>query len=57
MTLPDYLELAAYWKKNPPTHLLMKAFIGYRPERETTGTGNDLAELLAAAGPAGALRG
>jgi hypothetical protein len=55
MTLPDYLELAAYWKKNPPLHLLIKAALGYKGVDETRTS--DLAELLAGAGSEGVLRG
>jgi hypothetical protein len=54
MTLPEYLELAAYWKKNPPLHLLIRALVDYKGgDKART---SDLAELLAAAGPEGFLR-
>lgn len=55
MTLPDYLELAAYWKKNPPLHLLIRAFLDYKSRDETRTS--DLAQLLATVGPEGVLRG
>jgi hypothetical protein len=29
MPFPAYLELARYWQKCPPTHLLMKTFVGF----------------------------
>ena len=54
MTLVDYLELAAYWEENPPTHLLVKAVIGYKGGQSRTG---DLGELLAAFGPEGMIHG
>jgi hypothetical protein len=30
MTFPAYLELAAYWRICPPTHVLMKSFVGFK---------------------------
>jgi hypothetical protein len=55
MTLPEYLELAAYWKKNPPLHLLIRAFLDYKGRDETRTS--DLGLLLADVGPEGMLRG
>lgn len=28
----DYLDLCAYWKKYPPTHILAAGFMGYKPK-------------------------
>lgn len=31
---PDVLELLAYWKENPPLHLLLKGFMGIETKKE-----------------------
>jgi hypothetical protein len=47
MTLPQYRELAAYWQKFPPVHLILTRLLALKPgERKT----NDLGELLAGFG-------
>lgn len=44
MTWPDYCDLCAYWKKTPPTHILVAGFIGYKPKGEPVKDANqDLA--------------
>jgi hypothetical protein len=50
MTIPQYLALAAYWRKFPPIHLLMRNVLGYKPDETRT---QSLAGLLAAAGKDG----
>jgi hypothetical protein len=50
MTIPQYLALAAYWRKYPPTHLLIGNLLGYKSYE--TGT-ESLAGLLATAGKEG----
>ncbi len=30
LPFPAYLDLLAYWRRNPPTHLLMKWYVGYK---------------------------
>jgi hypothetical protein len=31
ITLPRLYAMNAYWAKNPPVHLLLRQFFGYRP--------------------------
>jgi len=31
MRFTDYLELAAYWVKYPPIHILARGYLGYKP--------------------------
>jgi hypothetical protein len=50
MTIPQYLALAAYWRKYPPTHLLIGNLLGYKLHETTT---ESLAGLLATAGKEG----
>jgi hypothetical protein len=50
MTLGQYQELAAYWLKFPPSHLLLRRMIGYK--RHETGT-TGLGELLSETGDGG----
>ncbi len=39
MTLLDYAELCRYWAKNPPTHLMVAAYLGVgKPESSETQT-------------------
>ena len=33
MTLPRLRAMHAYWLDNPPLHQLVKAFIGYKPQK------------------------
>jgi hypothetical protein len=47
MTLPQYRELAAYWRKFPPPHLLLTSLLVYKSSEKRT---NDLGELLAGFG-------
>ena len=44
MTLPQYRELAAYWRKYPPAHVLLARLMGLKGDN---GSPNDLGELLA----------
>lgn len=30
LPFPDWLDLRRYWRKNPPVHLLVKWFVGYK---------------------------
>jgi hypothetical protein len=50
MTLPQYRELAAYWRKFPPMHLLFSSVLRYKGE--TNGT-NDMSDLMAVFGKGG----
>lgn len=43
MTLPRLCELSAYWGKNPPTHIIAAAYVGYKPQ--ATGGEGDAGEL------------
>ncbi len=49
MTLPQYAQLAAYWRRFPPAHLLLRAALGFRPPEPAA----DLGALLAEARPGG----
>lgn len=50
MTLPQYADLAAYWRKYPPIHLLVRATLGFTGEERRSA---DLGDLLAEVGPGG----
>jgi hypothetical protein len=50
MDLNQYAALAAYWRRCPPTHLLLRAALGFAPQRQSAG---DLSTLLAEAEPGG----
>ena len=54
MTLPQVLELTAYWAKHPPVHLLVAAYLGYR-RKDSAPSPNDIGALLAKA-PGGVCR-
>ncbi|HTZ79052.1 MAG TPA: hypothetical protein VMC10_14140 [Stellaceae bacterium] len=54
LTLSDYRRYQRYWAKHPPPHLLVAALLRQRVAKPSRG---DLGELLAMAGPGGALRG
>jgi hypothetical protein len=53
MTLPQYRELAAYWRKFPPAHVLLARLVGFKGG---DGRINDLGELLAGFGHGVSLR-
>jgi len=36
MTLPDVYELFAYWRKQPPLHILFAQWVGHKPPAEPT---------------------
>ena len=55
LTLSDYRRYQRYWAKHPPLHLLVQALLRQRAQARPP-RGN-LGELLAMAGPGGALRG
>ena len=42
MTLPQYRELAAYWQKFPPIHLLFSRLLQYKGDEKGTGNLGDL---------------
>ena len=50
MTLPQYAALAAYWRRFPPAHLLIRAAFGFKPPDRAA---SDLGALLAEARPGG----
>jgi len=54
MTLPQYRELAAYWQKFPPIHLLFAKSLGYKGDGTRT---NDLSDLMTVFGKGGNLAG
>jgi hypothetical protein len=35
MPFPDYLRLARYWRRQPPVHLMVAAYLGVKAPRET----------------------
>jgi hypothetical protein len=47
MTLPQYRDLAAYWRKCPPAHLILRALTA---TDAPAAAGADLGSLLAALG-------
>jgi hypothetical protein len=50
MTLVQYVDLAAYWRKCPPAHLLLRAAFGFTGEDRRKA---DLGSLLAETRPGG----
>jgi hypothetical protein len=48
MTLPRLQALGRAWRKHPPSHVLLAAWLGYKAPAEASG-GGDLAELVALA--------
>ncbi len=47
MTLPAFNELCRYWEKYPPTHLLLRAYVGYTPRVPAAEASGNLGELFA----------
>jgi hypothetical protein len=45
ISYPDALELVDYWSDNPPTHILLKSFMGYEGKSKATPTIPDEQEL------------
>ncbi len=54
MTLPQYRELAAYWQKFPPIHLLFSKLLQYKDSARRT---DDLSDLMAVFGKGGNFAG
>jgi hypothetical protein len=50
MTLADVREIADYWAEHPPVHLLLAAFIGFKPEPTIEGGGDWATSLPPAPG-------
>lgn len=51
MTFPRLAELEKHWQRHPPAHLLVAAFMGYKPpEEQRYGTWDDLLSDFQAAG-------
>lgn len=50
MTLPQFAELAAYWRKYPPLHLLLRSALAGKASPPPAG---DLGALLAECAPGG----
>lgn len=40
MIWQDYIDLHAYWKKHPPTHILAAGFMGYKEPAEVDPNAN-----------------
>jgi hypothetical protein len=43
MTVPQLSEFNLYWKKNPPLHMMVAAYLGIGKEKEPEG---DFGELM-----------
>jgi hypothetical protein len=50
MTLPQYRELAAYWERFPPIHLLLAKLVQYKGNDSRT---KDVSDLMALFGQGG----
>ncbi len=35
MTLPRVMEIQNYWRKHPPVHVMIAAYLGIKPEAES----------------------
>jgi hypothetical protein len=47
LTLPQVDELYRYWAKQPPTHVLVAAYLGIKPQGKTrVPTDADISELI-----------
>jgi hypothetical protein len=54
LTIPRYRALKRYWIEAPPAHLLLRALVGFRPERRSRSAAAPF-EALAALAPSGTL--
>ena len=51
ISYPDSIELVAYWIENPPTHVLLKNFMGYKNKKsqvKNTPSENELQNIVRA---------
>jgi hypothetical protein len=49
MTLPRLYALNKYWEMHPSSHILVAAYMGYKPREQSDGNiGNIIAEFSAA---------
>ncbi len=46
MTLHHYAALQRYWARHPPAHLLIAAWLGFRPKESAPGDLGDLVAML-----------
>jgi len=47
LTIPRLKALMSYWHRHPPVHLLVAAYLGYKPEEQRGQTSGQAAEALA----------
>jgi hypothetical protein len=52
MRYSDALNLVTYWRDYPPTHLLVRGALGFKPAQSSAPTAEDLESLVAAYGRA-----
>lgn len=50
MTLPRLYALNKYWEIHPPSHILVAAYMGYKPQGQSKGSIDDLIAEFAGAG-------
>ena len=50
MTLPRLYALNKYWEIHPPAHILVAAYMGYKPCEQTNSNVGDLIAEFAGAG-------
>ena len=52
LDLPRLTAMSAYWREHPPVHVLLAAYVGYKPPSASTGNSvaevDQLAQLLGA---------
>jgi hypothetical protein len=55
MSLPQVFSLFSYWRRSPPVHELVAAFVGYEPPAEIAAAAVDgefpMADFMASAAP------
>ena len=51
LDIPRLVALNRHWRKHPPTHLLMQAFVGHKPREEKVNDPGELAKLFQALRP------
>lgn len=54
MTIPRFMEMTSYWKENPPTHILVAAYMGVgtggKQPAKTEGFSSFVADFIKAGG-------
>lgn len=49
--MPRLAALSKYWHEHPPTHLLVAAYLGYKPKASNVNNPDELAALFGALRP------